>query len=89
LEAGLQRLREENAELKSRLGEVTTLENSKKKAESRIVVLEEKVCYWTLAYVSVVPNISKMDSMIQERVAAKENELNATYDERMMNYEER
>ena len=30
-----------------------------------------------------------MDAMIQERVTAKENELNATYDERMMNYEER
>ncbi|KAG8907946.1 hypothetical protein FRB99_001454 [Tulasnella sp. 403] len=31
----------------------------------------------------------KMEAMIQERVTAKENELNATYDERIMNYEER
>ncbi|KAI0001319.1 CASP C terminal-domain-containing protein [Russula compacta] len=31
----------------------------------------------------------KMDMAIQERVAQKENELNATYDERMHNYEER
>ncbi|KAG9102714.1 hypothetical protein FRC06_001352 [Ceratobasidium sp. 370] len=31
----------------------------------------------------------KMDSMIQSRVSQKENELNATYDEKMRNYEER
>ncbi|KAH9047801.1 CASP C terminal-domain-containing protein [Lactarius hengduanensis] len=31
----------------------------------------------------------KMDTAIHERVAQKENELNATYDEKMRNYEER
>lgn len=31
----------------------------------------------------------KMDDLIQERVVQKENELNAEYDERMRNYEER
>jgi homeobox protein cut-like len=30
-----------------------------------------------------------MDEMIQERVTQKENELNAEYDERLRNYEER
>jgi homeobox protein cut-like len=30
-----------------------------------------------------------MDELIQERVTQKENELNAEYDERMRNYEER
>lgn len=30
-----------------------------------------------------------MDDLIQERVTQKENELNAEYDERMRNYEER
>ena len=30
-----------------------------------------------------------MDELIQEKVAQKENELNATYDERIRNYEER
>lgn len=30
-----------------------------------------------------------MDELIAERIAQKENELNATYDERMRNYEER
>lgn len=31
----------------------------------------------------------KMDDLIQERIVQKENELNAEYDERMRNYEER
>lgn len=31
----------------------------------------------------------KMEEMIQEKVTQKENELNATYDEKMRNYEER
>ncbi|OBZ67168.1 Protein CASP [Grifola frondosa] len=31
----------------------------------------------------------KMEDMIQEKVTQKENELNATYDEKMRNYEER
>jgi homeobox protein cut-like len=30
-----------------------------------------------------------MDEMIQERVTQKEKELNAEYDERLRNYEER
>lgn len=30
-----------------------------------------------------------MEEMIQDKVTQKENELNATYDERMRNYEER
>lgn len=30
-----------------------------------------------------------MEEMIQEKVAAKEAELHATYDERLRNYEER
>lgn len=32
---------------------------------------------------------AKMDDLIQERVTQKENELNAEYDERMRNYEDR
>lgn len=31
----------------------------------------------------------QMEEMILEKVAQKENELNATYDEKMRNYEER
>lgn len=30
-----------------------------------------------------------MEDLIQEKVTQKENELNATYDERIRNYEER
>jgi hypothetical protein len=30
-----------------------------------------------------------MEDMIQERVVAKQNELNAEYDERLRNYDER
>jgi homeobox protein cut-like len=33
--------------------------------------------------------VLQMDDMIQEKVSQKENELNATYDEKMRNYEER
>ncbi|KAG8983624.1 hypothetical protein FRB90_005867, partial [Tulasnella sp. 427] len=72
LESELNRLREENAELRGKLGELSSLENAKKKAESRAEVLEEK-----------------MEVMIEDRVKAKENELNATYDERILNFEER
>lgn len=31
----------------------------------------------------------QMEDMIQEKVLQKENELNATYDEKIRNYEER
>ncbi|KAF9263315.1 hypothetical protein L218DRAFT_840967, partial [Marasmius fiardii PR-910] len=31
----------------------------------------------------------KMEELIQEKLTHKENELNATYDEKLMNYEER
>ncbi|KAG8912989.1 hypothetical protein FRC00_003305 [Tulasnella sp. 408] len=72
LESELNRLREENGELRGKLGELSSLENAKKKAETRAEVLEEK-----------------MEAMIEERVKAKENELNATYDERILNFEER
>jgi len=30
-----------------------------------------------------------MDEVVQEKVSQKENELNATYDEKLRNYEER
>lgn len=30
-----------------------------------------------------------MDELIADKISQKENELNATYDERMRNYEER
>ncbi|GJE95498.1 CASP C terminal-domain-containing protein [Phanerochaete sordida] len=72
LELELQRMKEENADLKKRLSETSSLETSKKKAEARAEQLEQR-----------------MEEMIQEKVTQKENELNATYDERIRNYEER
>lgn len=45
LEAELQRAREENAELRKRINEVSSLENAKKKAEARVEQLEQKVCF--------------------------------------------
>ncbi|KAI0789119.1 CASP C terminal-domain-containing protein [Abortiporus biennis] len=69
LEGELQRVREENAELRKRLNETSSLESAKKKAEARAEQLEQK--------------------LISEKVVQKENELNATYDEKMRNYEAR
>ncbi|KAH7108574.1 CASP C terminal-domain-containing protein [Auriculariales sp. MPI-PUGE-AT-0066] len=72
LQSELQRLREDNADLKRRLTDVPSLETARKNAETRADQLEEK-----------------MEEMLRERVAAKENELNAIYDERLRNYEDR
>ncbi|KAF5351863.1 hypothetical protein D9756_007574 [Leucocoprinus leucothites] len=71
-ETELKRLREENAELKKRVNEFSSVESAKKKLEVKVEQLE-----------------GKMDDMIQDKVAQKANELNATYDEKLRNYEER
>ncbi|KAG6833536.1 hypothetical protein H0H87_005187 [Tephrocybe sp. NHM501043] len=71
-EAELRRLREENAELRKRVNDFSSVESAKKKVDAKVEQLEQK-----------------MDDMIQEKVAQKENELNATYDEKLRNYEER
>ena len=44
LESELQRAREENAELRKRLNEVSSLETAKRKADTRVEQLEQKVC---------------------------------------------
>lgn len=72
VETELRRLREENVDLRRRVTEFSVIETSKKKLESRVEQLDQK-----------------MDEMIQDKVSQKENELNATYDERLRNYEER
>lgn len=43
LELGLQRLRDENAELRKRVGELSSVETAKKKVEARVEQLEQKV----------------------------------------------
>ena len=45
LEAEVQRVKEENAELRKRLNEISSLESAKKKAESRAEQLEQRVSY--------------------------------------------
>ncbi|GBE81022.1 CASP C terminal-domain-containing protein [Sparassis latifolia] len=72
LETELQRVREENAELRRRINEFVPLETAKKKADARVEQLEQR-----------------MEDLIRDKVTQKENELNATYDEKMRNYEER
>ncbi|KAJ7772547.1 CASP C terminal-domain-containing protein [Mycena maculata] len=72
LESELNRVREENTDLRKRVNDFSVVETAKKKTELKVEQLEQK-----------------MDEMILEKVAQKENELNATYDEKMRNYEER
>ncbi|KAF8200663.1 CASP C terminal-domain-containing protein [Pholiota molesta] len=71
-EAELQRLREENSELKKRVNDFGTVENAKKKLETKVEQLEQK-----------------MDTLIQDKVSQKANELTATYDEKLRNYADR
>ncbi|KAF8638030.1 hypothetical protein AX16_010662 [Volvariella volvacea WC 439] len=71
-EAAMQRLQEENTELRKRVGDLSASDNARRRAEVKAEQLEQK-----------------MEDLIQERVAQKENELNATYDEKLRNYEER
>ncbi|KAF8348313.1 CASP C terminal-domain-containing protein [Amanita rubescens] len=71
-EAELQRLREENTELRKRISDVASVESNKRKLEVKVEQLEHK-----------------MEDMIQEKVVQRENELKATYDERLRNYGER
>ncbi|KAG6837511.1 hypothetical protein H0H93_008436 [Arthromyces matolae] len=74
VEVELRRFREENADLRKRVNEFSSIESAKKKLDFKVEQLEQKEC---------------MEDMIQEKVAQKENELNATYDEKLRNYEER
>jgi homeobox protein cut-like len=66
------RLKEENAELKNKLGDLANVDEKRRRAETRADGLEDK-----------------MEGLIGERLQQKENELNAKYDERMKNYEQR
>ena len=89
METEVQRLREENADLRKRLNESSSLETAKKKAEARVEQLEQKVRSESTSYYARTLNLLQMDELIQEKVSQKENELNATYDEKIRNYEER
>ena len=62
LESELQRMREENAELRKRLSETSSLETAKKKAEARAEQLEQKVRRLTMFHVS---SSCRIDNLIR------------------------
>lgn len=81
LQAEVQRLRDDNADLRKRNGELA-------KTGGRVEQLESKVL--SISGVTSLTNTqSQMDDMINERVTQKENEMHATYDEKIRNFEER
>lgn len=87
-EAELHRLREENEELKKRVSDLSAVDNAKKKLEVKVEHLEQKAslrqCLRALDWLR-----PQMDTMIHEKVSQKANELTATYDEKLRNYEDR
>ena len=72
LESEIAKLRDENATLNRKLSDLANVESAKKKAETKVKQLEER-----------------MEETVTERVSQKENELHATYDEKLRNYEDR
>lgn len=69
-------LREENAELKRRAGEVTSLETALKKAESRAETLEEKVNLQPVfdSVRALIPCHCKLDGVPHPRASDPERE---------------
>jgi len=89
-EAELQRLRDENADLKKRIADVANVESVKKKLEVKVEQLERKVSSVQLVnYYHTDTTTTQMETTIQEKVSQKANELTATYDEKFRNYEDR
>jgi homeobox protein cut-like len=74
------------------VNELANVEAAKKKVDAKLEQLESKVrisCYLYLNLLNSSRLVAKMEDMVKEKVLQKENELNATYDERLRNYEER
>ena len=68
----MEKLKEENSALNQKVQELSSVDASKKKLETKVQQLE-----------------SRMEDMITEKVSQKENEMHATYDEKLRNYEDR
>ena len=68
----MEKTKEENAALNQKVQELSSVDTSKKKLETKVQQLE-----------------SRMEDMITEKVSQKENEMHATYDEKLRNYEDR
>lgn len=71
LEAELRRMRDENADLRKRLNEVSSLEAAKKKADAKIEQLETKACLtlrnYVLQQLTFDPNTSYIDGRHDSR----------------------
>ncbi|KAI6045966.1 CASP C terminal-domain-containing protein [Pisolithus marmoratus] len=76
----------ENASLNAEVASLKS-ELSRLRSESSDLRRENSTLESTKRKLEVLE--TKMDDLINEKVSQKENELNATYDERMRNYEER
>jgi homeobox protein cut-like len=87
-EAEIQRLRDENDELKKKISDFSVVENAKKKLQLKVEHLEQKVGLVKFAFKQLTALV-QMDTMIHEKVSQKANELTATYDEKLRNYEDR
>lgn len=57
LELELQRLKDENAELKKRLNESSSLESAKRKAESRVEQLEQRVSHIVFRFMLMISEV--------------------------------
>ena len=82
-------MRNENTELKKRINDFSSVENAKKKLEAKVETLEQKVRLTGLIIWRHKLTLFKMDALIQDKVSQKANELTATYDEKLRNYDER
>lgn len=89
LENELQRLRAENVDLRRKVNDFSAVETAKTKAETKVGHLERKVRQRIFLQTLVLIRSLQMEDLIQEKVVQKENELNATYDEKLRNYEDR
>jgi hypothetical protein len=73
LQAQVRRLREENAELRKKVSEASSLEAAKAKAESKLEQMEAKVCPSVVPYSDSGP-ISVPDGRADQRTSGVEEE---------------
>jgi len=99
LESELARAKDEISTLKQQLVESQQVEKERKKLADKVERLEGRVRPLSLSLFLLGPlrlgrltvdaPSQQMDDLIQDKVANKEAELHATYDERLRNYDER
>jgi len=70
-EAELQRLQEENAALKKRINDFSTVENAKKKLETKVEQLDQKVGF---AMITTTPRQLEIDGNFDPRESLAEGQ---------------